>query len=108
MTNERLCEVIDDTQRVFDHWVSTSWSGRGVKPRLTDKRKKIIRKAISEYGCDVCIAAVDGNASSDWHQGRNQRNKKYNSIELILRDAEHIENFANMILEDPKKKFLDD
>jgi hypothetical protein len=45
---------------------------------------------------------------SDWHQGKNPNNKKYNSIELILRDAEHIENFANMVTDNAKAEFLND
>jgi len=96
----------EEVTGVFEHWVSTVWTGRGVRPVLTDKRKRLIQRALDDYGVDVCKAAITGNSTSSWHQGQNPGRKKYNSIELILRDAEHIERFANMVLEDPTADFL--
>ena len=97
----------DEIQQVFEYWVSTVWTGRGVRPVLTDKRKRFIQRAINDYGVDTCKAAVTGNSTSPWHQGQNPSRKKYNSIELILRDAEHIERFANMLFDDPAANFLE-
>ncbi len=96
----------DEVQEVFDHWVAVSWTGRGVKPVLTDKRRRLVERAVKDYGTEVCKAAVTGNSTSSWHQGQNPGRKKYNSIELILRDAEHIERFANMVYDDPASEFL--
>lgn len=98
----------DEIQDVFDFWVTTSWTGRGIKPVLTDKRKRLIQRAVKDYGSENCKLAITGNSLSDWHQGKNPNNKKYNSIELILRDAEHIENFANMVNDNAKAEFLND
>ena len=95
-----------EIQQVFDHWVSVHWTGRGIRPVLTDKRSRIISKALKDYGVDNCKLAIDGCALSKWHQGQNPSGKKYNSIELILRDAEHIENFANLVVESPVNDFL--
>lgn len=106
MVQDEMVEYSDPVEQVFEYWVGRTWSGRGVRPRLTDKRKRLINKAVSEYGVDVCIAAIDGNMLSDFHQGRNGRGKKYNSIELILRDAEKIEGFANAVLDNPESGFL--
>lgn len=96
----------DPVDQVFEYWVNKTWSGRGVRPRLSDKRRRLISKAVAEYGVDVCIAAIEGNMLSDFHQGMNGRGKKYNSIELILRDAEKIEGFANSVLDNPESGFL--
>jgi hypothetical protein len=96
----------DEVQEVFDHWVTLSWTGRGVQPVLTDKRRRLVARAVKDYGTEVCKAAVTGNSTSPWHQGQNPGRKKYNSIELILRDAEHIERFANMVYDDPAAGFL--
>jgi hypothetical protein len=85
-------------QIVFDHWVATCRGSNkgGVKPVLTDKRAKVISRAIGWYGIGTCKAAIDGIVTSDFHMGRNRSKKRYDSIELILRDAEHIEGFAEM------------
>jgi len=84
-------------EAVFDHWVTTTKTGRGPKPVLTDKRRRLIKKALADYGYDTVCAAITGVTLSDWHMGHNPRGKKYTSIELILRDAEHIEQFAENV-----------
>ena len=95
-------------QRVFDYWLTTCRNtGRGLTPVLTDKRNKLIAKAISWYGEDGCRLAIDGCAKSPWHMGDNPSGKRYDSIELILRDAEHIERFASFATElSDQEKFL--
>lgn len=93
-------------QIVFDHWVATCRGRGGPKPVLTDKRAKLIARAIGWYGIGTCKAAIDGIVTSDFHMGHNRWGKRYDSIELILRDAEHIESFAEMAaLPDPAEVF---
>jgi hypothetical protein len=101
---------VDDVQRVFDHWVATVRnSGKGVPPALSDERRRKIRKALSLYGLQVCLDAVTGCTKSDFHMGRNNRGKRYDDICLILRDAKHIEMFADMAAEKTAaESFLDD
>lgn len=85
------------------------WSGRGRKPRLTDERAKLITVAVNQYGASTVKQAVRGCSLSPWHMGQNPSGASYNSIELILRDAEHIERFASLSSEeDTKGGFLDD
>lgn len=92
-----LPQPVDPVAAVFNHWVETLRnSGRGVKPALSDERKRKIRKALDLYGLDVCLAAVSGCAKSTFHMGQNSRGKRYDDISLILRDAKHIEMFADM------------
>lgn len=91
---------VDPVQAVFDHWVATLRnSGRGVKPALSDERRRKIKKALELYGLEVCLAAVSGCAKSAFHMGQNSRGKRYDDISLILRDAKHIEMFADMASE---------
>jgi hypothetical protein len=88
---------IDETIIVFTHWVTTLRNtGRGVKPVLSDERRRKIRKALDMYGLDTCLAAIDGCAKSAFHMGANARTKRYDDISLILRDAKHIEMFADL------------
>lgn len=96
----------DEVNEVFDYWLATlRTSNRGLRPVLTDKRRKIIERAIGWYGVDGCKLAIDGCKSSAFHMGDNPGGKKYDSIELILRDAEHIERFAGYVTNDAKEAF---
>jgi len=90
---------------VFDLWVDThrrpkDGKPKGIPPRLDAKREAIIRKAIAMYdGPEAAEAAILGCKLSDFHQGNNPRRKKYDELELILRDAKHIEMFAKILEE---------
>lgn len=109
-TTESEISQGDAVQKVFDHWVATLRnSGKGVIPKLSDERKRKIGKAVDLYGVDVCIAAIDGCSKSAFHMGNNGRGKRYDDILLILRDAKHIEMFADMADSlDPEAAFLQD
>ena len=100
----------DPVEKVFEYWVETLRnSGKGVAPKLSDERKRKIRKAVDLYGVDVCLAAIDGCAKSPFHMGKNGRGKRYDDISLILRDAKHIEMFADMAeTVDAEEAFLKD
>jgi hypothetical protein len=99
MTNDTLgsSTQIDE---VFEYWIDLLWNGKGVRPVLSDKRRKKILAAIKLYGVAVCKQAVLGCTMSEWHMGNNPSGKKYTDIELILRDPEHIERFVTQSEED--------
>ncbi len=81
---------------VFQHWVATCrTSARGRKPILGDKRRRKIKQAIALYGVEDCKDAIRGVIHSPWHMGHNPQGKKYDDIELILRDENHIEMFLD-------------
>ena len=54
-----------------------------------------IKKAIEMYDVETCKQAIQGVAFSPWHMGYNPSGKKYDDIELILRDEKHIEQFLS-------------
>lgn len=83
-------------EEVFAFYVSTLWSGRGVRPVLSEKRSKLIARALKDYSAAMLKQAIVGCSLSDWHMGANPRNTRYTSLELILRDSEHIERFASI------------
>ena len=96
-TNKETQETQDTNQHgatVFEYWVSKTWTGRGVYPILSEKRRKLIQRCIKTYGFEAALAVVDGAIASDWHTGSNPSGKRYLSIELLYRDAEHIESFV--------------
>lgn len=79
-------------EAIWDHYVTTMWV-KGRKPLLTPEREALIRRSVSRYGVADVKAAITGCAHSEWHMGGNPQGKKYNSIELILRNAQKIEFF---------------
>jgi hypothetical protein len=75
-------------RRVFDHWRAQL---DHPKARLDGKREALIRRRLGEYAVDDLVRAIDGYASSAWHRGENERGVAYDQLDLILRDAAHIE-----------------
>lgn len=93
-------------QEVWDYWISVMRSTSKRKPVLDTNRRQYIGAAIHDYGIQGCKDAIDGCALSEFHMGRNKMNKRYDSVELIFRDAEHVEKFHEILdksEEDPEE-----
>lgn len=98
-----------DIQKVFDHWVAVCRPTHRVPLVLSEKRRTKIADAIRLYGVETCLQAIEGITYSDFHMGANRDGKKYDEIELILRDAKHIEQFAELYHDHKDKgSYLDD
>ncbi len=82
-----------DVQIVFDHWCNVM---KHCKAKLDSKRIRIIKSALRSYSIDDLKSAIDGCSLSAYHMGQNDTKTKYDGLELILRDAEHIERFVNI------------
>lgn len=82
---------------VYEHWVSVMRPGKKRVPALDEKRRLKVAAAIADYGVDECKKAIDGCARSDFHMGRNKQKKRYDDLELILRDQDHVERFLSYI-----------
>lgn len=100
LTNTHLTTFVEETstvqsgiQQVFDHWKQIMGSTRSV---LDKKRTRLISQAVERYGIEACMTAIDNVKASEWHMGANDRKQKYNTIELIFRDAEKTERFIAM------------
>lgn len=83
-------------QKVWDHYLDEHHLETRKKPVLTEERTKLIDKSIRNYGVETLINAITGCTLSPWHMGHNPNNRKYNSIELILRNTEKIETFEQI------------
>ena len=80
---------------VFDAWVEAT--GRDpTRTKLTDKRRRLIRRALDDYPDEDLVDAVRGWRHSPHHRGENDRHEVYNDIELLLRDAKQIEKFRDL------------
>lgn len=80
---------------VYEYWLRLMRPGRTRVPALDAKRRLKVASAIADYGAAECMRAIDGCTRSDFHMGRNRQNKKYNDLELIFRDQDHIERFLS-------------
>lgn len=78
---------------IFTYWVSEIKSSARRKPVFSEKRRKLIEKALATYGAEACFLAIDGCKASPWHMGENPQGVKYNDIELIFRNEKNIERF---------------
>lgn len=72
--------------------------------KMTTNRRDLIRRRLKEHPVDVLVAAVHGNHRSPFHCGENRDGKKYHALELILRDADKIEGFAELATESPLER----
>lgn len=80
----------EEKKEIFDFWKLTFSKTR---VSMDVKREVSIGWAIYTYGLEACRHAILGCASSEFHMGQNKAGKTYTGIDLIFRDAEHVEMF---------------
>jgi len=62
--------------------------------RLTDKKRKWIKNMLSKFDAQTLKQAITGCSMSDFHMGRSEKGcAQHNSLELILRSVEKVEQF---------------
>ena len=79
---------------VFDYWRSVM---NHPKAKLDRKREKAISGRLKDdyTQADLC-AAIDGCKRSPWNMGQNPGATIYDDIELICRDATHVDKFIKL------------
>lgn len=80
----------DDAESIFKYWQSELNHPRAA---FDDKRKALIKKHLKHYSVDDLKKAIYGCSVTPHNMGDNDRGERYDSIELILRDAAHIDRF---------------
>ena len=84
----------DQVASVFDHWKTVM---NHPKSSLDAKRRKLIAGRMKEgYGEDDLKSAINGCSKSAFHMGDNERQQRYDGLDLILRDASHIDKFLSL------------
>lgn len=86
-------------RRVFDAWCSSTGRQRAV---FDQKRARLIEARLKEFDEATLIAAVGGWAYSPFHCGENDRGRAYNDLGLLLRDAQHVEQFTELARAGPQ------
>lgn len=79
--------------RVFAAWQTSTGK---TKAMLDAKRRKIIGARLRTWPEADLVDAVRGWRHSPHNRGENERGEVYNDIELLLRDAQHIEKFRDL------------
>lgn len=79
-----------DIAAVFDHWVNTTWTGRGRRPGLDDKKRNRIRARLRSFTADELKEAITGFSQSPFHNGQ-QNGVKQLKLSTLLRDDEQVE-----------------
>ena len=82
---------LTDVEQVFQHWQQVM-DHPGAK--LDAKRKRAIQARLKDgYLVEHLTQAIDGCRSSEWYMGKNDRQQRYDDIELICRDAGKVDSF---------------
>lgn len=89
----------NDVEFVWREWVRVHRPGQENRVKLTEEREERISWAVVTYGVETCVEAIEGCKLSPFHQGDNDRRRKYDDVELILRDAAKIERFCEIARE---------
>lgn len=67
------------------------------KARLGDKERRLIAARLKEgFSVAECCRAIDGIHRSPFHSGDNEAGRKYQSLDLIFRDASKTTQFMEM------------
>lgn len=100
--------VSDDYKTVWDAWVKSrlDFTKGSRTPKETPKRKKLINNALKEFSVEDLVLAVTGWTKNSFHRGENSDGKVYNSLELLLRDTEKIEQFIGYHDKAPSKQTI--
>jgi len=83
-----LASLPTEIDVVFEHWKKTFGHP---KAQLDDKRRKRIKARLKDYTEADLIASISGYLKSPHHMGENSNCTKYDSIDLFLRDAAHVD-----------------
>ena len=81
----------DPCQAVFEHWQKVMDHPRA---KLDAKRKRNIKARLKDgYTVADLLTAIDGCRKTPHNMGENEQRTKYDDIELICRDAVHVDRF---------------
>jgi hypothetical protein len=81
-------KLLPPVNEVFQHWQTVMGKRKAV---LDPKRRRLITAALKAYDLATICASITGYTRSPHHMGQNETHTRYDSLELILRDSQHIE-----------------
>lgn len=96
-TSSLRSDVGRDVDRIWEAYSATRTSVLGARSvaRLTTERRQLIARRLKTWPFDDLADAVRGWRHFPHNRGENDRRQPYCDLELILRDAAHIEKFRD-------------
>ena len=89
-------------ENVFNYWKTRMNHPKAV---LDKKRREKIKARLTDGYTPIDLNhAIDGCAKTPFNMGDNNDGTVYDSLELILRDAEHVDRFLKNNINPPKPK----
>lgn len=85
-------------QEIFQYWQTKL---NHPEAKLDNKRKQVIKRAMKNYSMEAVKQAIDGCSLSPFNMGENDSKKKYDNLDLIFRDADHVEQFVSIAKNPP-------
>jgi len=97
---------VDDRDPVDEVWAAYVETRRRVlgarsAPRLTPARRQLIVRRLQDWPLPDLLDAVRGWQHSPHNRGENDRGQPFCDLELLLRDAAHIERFRDLQRQPP-------
>lgn len=89
----KVVESEDPVVIVFEYWKEVM--GKTSRTSLDTTRRRTIVTALQNLTVDEMKLAILGCSKSPWHMGHNPNAKRYDSLELIFRNATYIEGFID-------------
>jgi hypothetical protein len=89
----------EQIEHVFAYWKLVM--NKADRALLSPERKELIGASIHDYGIEGVMEAIRGCSLSPFHMGANKQKKRYDSLDLILRNADKIEGFLQVAEENP-------
>jgi len=100
----RTSEKAGEITRIFGHWQTEFGMPRA---KLDGKRRKLIADRLKDYSeADLC-QSLSGYRNSPFHMGKNDRNTVYVGIELLLKDAKHVDEGLSFYANPPRTDLSD-
>ena len=92
VSNNKLASTQEtEVMQIFKHWQTVMNHPRS---KLDNKRATKIKQALKlGYTLEELKLAIDGCSKDKFYMGDNDRNQRYDGIDLIFRDADHIDRF---------------
>ncbi|KKM43853.1 hypothetical protein LCGC14_1562360 [marine sediment metagenome] len=89
-----------DAVTVFEFW---KWCmEKSDRTQFTEERKKKVRDRLKVYSLRDVVRAICGNAACPHNQGHNERDTKFDDLELICRNSTKLEYFWQFAGEEEK------
>jgi hypothetical protein len=100
--NNILFSSSHEVMEIYIHWQNTMQRPRA---KLDAKRKSKITQALKlGYTVGELKEAIEGCKKTPFNMGKNEAGQRYDDIELILRDAMHIDRFISNANNPPLEK----